>query len=164
MKKTMLYAVMILAAIILMVSFDIKLWPTYSVTPTTEIGPDMLYVCPAAASPWDEIANGLAPFKKPVIIGFLFALMLLIVVWAWAMYQNLLKDKFNRDAFKKPWAYTKLLFWSVMAVYILMMTPNYFRTVHITGTSGDWVMCDGTTPGAKAVRASLVDPKKQIKL
>lgn len=164
MKKTMMFAVMILAAIILMVSFDIKLWPTHSVTPAAEIGPDMLYVCPAATSPWDGIANGLAQFKRPVIIGFLFAFMLLIVVWAWAMYQSLLKDKFNRDTFKKPWSYTKMLFWAIMIVYILMMTPNYFRTVHVSGSTSNWVMCDGTMPGAKAVRASMVEPKKQIKL
>ena len=164
MKKTMMFAVMILAAIILMVSFDIKLWPTHSVTPVAEIGPDMLYVCPAATSPWDGIANGFAQFKKPVIIGFLFAFMLLIVVWAWAMYQSLLKDKFNRDTFKKPWSYTKMLFWAIMIVYILMMTPNYFRTVHVSGSTSNWVMCDGTTTGAKAVRASMIEPKKQIKL
>lgn len=164
MKKTMMFAVMILAAIILMVSFDIKLWPTHSVTPVAEIGPDMLYVCPAATSPWDGIANGFAQFKRPVIIGFLFAFMLLIVVWAWAMYQSLLKDKFNRDTFKKPWSYTKMLFWAIMIVYILMMTPNYFRTVHVSGSTSNWVMCDGTMPGAKAVRASMVEPKKQIKL
>ena len=160
----MMFAVMILAAIILMVSFDIKLWPTHSVTPVAEIGPDMLYVCPAATSPWDGIANGFAQFKRPVIIGFLFAFMLLIVVWAWAMYQSLLKDKFNRDTFKKPWSYTKMLFWAIMIVYILMMTPNYFRTVHVSGSTSNWVMCDGTMPGAKAVRASMVEPKKQIKL
>ena len=90
--------------------------------------------------------------------------MFLIVVWAWAMYQSLLKDKFNRDKFIKPWSYTKMLFWAIMIVYILMMTPNYFRTVHVSGSTSNWDMCDGTMPGAKAVRASMVEPKKQIKL
>lgn len=164
MKKTMLFAIMILAAIILMVSFDITLWPTHSAAPVSELGPNMLYVCPGAASPWDGIAKGLMQFKKTIIVAFLFALILLVALWAWAMYQNLLKDKFNRDAFKNPWAYTKTLFWAVMIVYILMMTPNYFRTVRISGNTGNWVMCDGTSPGARAVKTSMVEPKKQIKL
>ena len=164
MKQTMLVVIMTLAAIILMVAFDITLLPTHNTAPVSEIAPNMLYVCPGAASPWDSIANGLSMFKKPIIIGFLFALILLIAVWAWALYQNLLKDKFNRDAFKSPWAYTKMLFWAVMIVYILMMTPNYFRTVRITGSQDNWVMCDGTSQGAHAVKASMIEPKKQIKL
>jgi hypothetical protein len=72
------------------------------------------------------------------------------------MYQNLLKDKFVRDAFKKPWAATKMLFWALVVVLLLVKTPNYFRTVHVDGTNTNWVLCESNTPGARAVRADAV--------
>ena len=92
----------------------------------------------------------------PVFTGFLFALMLLIVVWAWAMYQNLLKDKFNRDSFKTPWAMTKALFWAVVIILLMIKTPNYFRTVYVRGDNTAYVLCENNTPGARAVRADAV--------
>ncbi len=160
MKNTMMFAIMIMAAIILMVAFDIKIWPNHAVTTVSELGPNMLFVCPGAASPWDEIANGLAQLKEPIKVGFFFATMLLVAIWGWAMYQSLLKDKFNRDTFKSPWAYTKLLFWASMVMILLVHTPNYFRSVRVDGTSGSFVMCDGGTPGARAVPASRVEPMR----
>lgn len=77
-------------------------------------------------------------------------------MWSWALYQNLLKDKFVRDAYKTPWEFTKLLFWAVVIITMLTMTPNHFRTVHLDGASGDWILCDNNTPGARVVRADSV--------
>ena len=156
MKPTMLFAIVLLTSIILMTAFDINLSPTTPITLSTENAPNALFVCPAASNTWDMLANGLGQFTKPLIIAFFFAVILLCFSWAWAMYQNLLKDKFVRDAFKKPWAATKMLFWALVVVLLLVKTPNYFRTVHVDGTNTNWVMCESNTPGARAVRADAV--------
>lgn len=158
MKPTMLYAIVLLVSIILMTAFDISLSPTVSVAVSDSVAPNALYVCPAASTTWDTLSRGFSQFTRPLIIGFLFAAMLLIFSWAWALYQNLLKDKFVRDAFKQPWAFTKLFFWAIVAVYILVMTPNYFRGVRLDGASGEWVLCDSDSPGRRVVRAESVHP------
>ncbi|MBE6461795.1 MAG: hypothetical protein E7006_03055 [Alphaproteobacteria bacterium] len=158
MKPTMMFAVIMIAVIILMTSFDLSLTPTVPIKLSESVAPNALFVCPAANSFWDNLSQGFQILKKPALITFLFSFMLLIVVWSWALYQNLLKDKFNRDAFKKPWAYTKLLFWAGAIVLLLLYTPNHFRMVRITGVSGEWVLCENNTPGARAVRAAAVHP------
>lgn len=156
MKPTMMFAVIMLTAIVLMTAFNINLGSGDIVSISAENAPNALYVCPAASTLWDRMATGFAIFKRPLTIGFYFSVMVLFFIWGWALYQNLLKDKFVRDAFKTPWAFTKLLFWAVVVVSLLLATPNHYRTVHLTGASGDWVLCDFNSPGAKAVRASAV--------
>lgn len=158
MKPTMLYAIVLLTAIILMTSFGINLSPTEPISISAAAAPTTLYVCPSASNTWDMLSQGLSPFARPMIIAFFFALILLVFSWSWALYQNLLKDKFVRDAFKKPWAATKMLFWAVVLVSMLVMTPNYFRRVHLDGAPGNWVLCENNTPGARAVRADAVVP------
>lgn len=162
MKKTMMFAIMLLIAIVLMVSFDVRLPVRGMDTSVAPAMPDMLYVCPAASGFWDSLSNGFSHFRKPIVMGFFFGAMILTSVWLWALYQNLLKDKFNRDSFKNPWAFTKLLFWAVIIIYLIMMTPNYFRSVHLTMTNGNWVLCENTSPNAKAVPAGSVEPKKVV--
>lgn len=157
MKPTMMFAIIMLTAIVLMTAFNIHLGPAADVVAiSAENAPNALYVCPAASDLWDKLATGFAVLKRPLIIGFFFAVIVLLFTWGWALYQNLLKDKFVRDAFKTPWAFTKLLFWGVVIVSLLLATPNYFRTVHLTGASGNWVLCDNNSPGAQPVRASAV--------
>ena len=73
-------------------------------------------------------------------------------LWMWALYQNLLKDKFNRDSFKKPWMFTKFLFWAIVIMTVLMKTPDYFRAIEIDGARGQYVLCESSTPGAKIVK------------
>lgn len=158
MKPTMMFAVMMIAVIILMASFDLSFAPNVPLKLSESVSPNALFVCPATDSFWTQLSDGFQILKKPALITFLFSIMLLIVVWSWALYQNLLKDKFNRDAFKKPWEYTKLCFWAGMIVLLLLYTPNHFRTVHITGVQGNWVLCENNTPGARPVRASAVHP------
>jgi hypothetical protein len=156
MKPTMMFAIIMLAVIVLMVSFNVSLSPNAPIVLNDAVAPNALFVCPATSNTWDMLANGLGQFTKPLIIAFFFAVILLCFSWAWAMYQNLLKDKFVRDAFKKPWAATKMLFWALVVVLLLVKTPNYFRTVHVDGTNTNWVMCESNTPGARAVRADAV--------
>ena len=57
---------------------------------------------------------------------------------------------------KRPWAATKLLFWALVIVLMLVKTPNYFRTVYVDGARGEWVLCESNTPGARAATASKI--------
>ena len=150
MKKTMMLTLMVITTIVLMTVFNIELAPTEQIALSEAAEAGALYVCPAASPFWDGLANGLNMLKKPLIIAFYFALALLVSVWLWALYQNLLKDKFIRDAYKTPWAYTKMLFWAVVIVCLVLYTPNHFRTVKVKGTNTNWVLCESNTPGAKA--------------
>ena len=156
MKPSMILAIVLLTAIVLMTSFDLALMPTKPIQLSEQMAAGALFVCPVESSVWDTISNAMKLFLTPIKIGFLFATIVLIFVWAWAMYQNLLKDKFVRDAFKNPWAYTKLLFWAGIVMIMLIMTPNHFRTVHLINHPGEWILCEDNTPGAKAVHANMV--------
>ena len=93
MKPTMLFAIVLLTSIVLMTAFNINLSPTTPITLSADAAPTALFVCTAASNTWDMLANGLSQFTKPLIIAFFFAVILLCFSWAWAMYQNLLKDK-----------------------------------------------------------------------
>lgn len=156
MKKTMIFAIIMMAAIIIAASFDLQFMPSVTLqVPETMIGQE-LYVCPATDQMWDSIATGMRPFRRFVIMGFFFAALILMFAWGWALYQNLLKDSFKRDTFKKPWAFTKFAFWAAVIVTIMAVTPNRFRRVHIDGAAGEWVLCENNTQGARAVRATAV--------
>lgn len=157
MKPSMIFAIVMLTAIVLIVSFDLQLSPTVPLTlpEGTDIG-RVLYVCPAASSTWDSVASGMRGLVHPLTIGFFFAGMILLFVWGWALYQNLLKDKFDKSSFSNPWGFTKFLFWAIVIVTLAAATPNHFKTVHITGITGDYILCDNNTPGARAVMADMV--------
>ncbi len=157
MKKTMMWAILALTAIVMMSEFNMHLFPvakTVAVAPSA-VGSE-LYVCPVASSSWDSIAQMMGVFSNYIIVAFFFVLMILLFVWGWAMYQNLLNDKFDRKSFSNPWKYTKLAFWAGVIVLILMATPNHFRRVTVTGANGEWVLCENNSPNARAVRASAV--------
>ena len=156
MKPTMLFAIILMTSIALMSAFNITLSPTEPINLAADVAQNALYVCPVKDSVWTTIANAMSNFKRPMTIGFFFALTLLCFAWAWALYQNLLKDKFVRDAYKTPWSATKLLFWATVIISMITFTPDYYRTVHITGARGDWVLCENNTPGARAVNANAV--------
>ena len=158
MKPTMMFAIIMATAIIMMSAFDLTLAPTKAIELAPEAAANALYVCPATNETWDMLADGFSQFNKPLFIGFLFALIILLFTWLWALYQNLLKDKFVRDAFKTPWAFTKLMFWAVIIVLMLVNTPNHYRSVRVSGTNTDWVLCESNTPGAMAVRETSVTP------
>lgn len=147
MKPTMIFALAMLTLIALMASFDVHLG---SLTPTVRVPEnmlgDVLYICPAASSGWDSAAEILNTMKTPLMIGVFFALTMVMFVWAWALYQNLLKDKFNKNMFIKPWAMTKFLFWAIVIILLAVNTPNHYRTVHVRGVSGSFVLCENNTP------------------
>ena len=147
MKPLMVFSMAMLALIVLMATFDVHLG---EIAPTVHVAPDMLgnvlYVCPAASSGWDSAADILRTVRTPILIIMFFALIMLLFAWGWALYQNLLKDKFNQNAFVKPWGFTKLFFWAVVILMLAMHTPNYYRTVHIRGVDGNFVLCENNTP------------------
>lgn len=156
MKPNFLFAIIALISIVIISSFDLQLAPNAALQiPENMIG-QALYVCPAESSVWSSVAQMLQPVSKYITIAFFFIVMLLLFNWGWALYQNLLSDSFKRESFSKPWQFTKLTFWAGVIVLLLVFTPNHYRTVHIEGATGEWVLCESDTPGVLAVRAELV--------
>ena len=155
MKPFMLYAIIALAAIAIVASFGFQMGAPMPEIPESVAG-SILFVCPASSSTWNSIANILHPITHYIIGGVFFVLILLLAGWGWQLYQNLLSDKFKRDSFKTIWSYTKFAFWGGIIILLLVVTPNSFRYVKITGADGNWVFCDANTPGASAVRADAV--------
>ena len=147
MKPTMIFALAMLTLVTLMASFGVHLG---NIEPTVHVPENMLgnvlYVCPAASSGWDSASEILKTITTPIWIGVFFAATMLMFAWGWALYQNLLKDKFNRNAFLQPWGFTKLLFWAVVILLICINTPNHYRTVHVRGYNGNLVLCENNTP------------------
>ena len=148
MKPSMVFALAMLTLIILMTSFGIhvgNIAPTVHVNDGISLG-DVLYVCPAASSGWDSASEILKTMRTPLMIGIFFTLTMLIFAWGWSLYQNLLKDKFNKNMFLKPWGFTKLWFWAVVILLIALNTPNHYRTVHVRGYDGPLILCENNTP------------------
>jgi len=157
MKPSMIFAIVMLTAIVLVVSFDLQLSPIVPVALPDGIDAGrILYVCPAESQTWDSVATALHGLIRPITIGFFFAGMILLFVWGWALYQNLLKDKFDKSSFTTPWGFTKFMFWAAVIITLAAATPNYFKSVHVTGVTGDYILCDNTTPGARAVWSEMV--------
>lgn len=152
----MTLAIIALSLIVMASLFGIQLSPHAAVTVPASAAGSALYVCPADTGSWSAFANAIVPFRRYVFIGFFCCAMILAFSWGWALYQNLLKDKFERGAYSNAWKATKLLFWVTIVFVILVATPNYFRTVHVRGTNAEYVLCENTTPGARAVRANAV--------
>lgn len=157
MKPSMMFAVVVLAAIVIATAFGLSFSGTDAVVPVApELAGQELYVCPAESSTWTSVANALAPVRKFFVIGLFFAVLVLLFSWGWGLYQNLLKDEFKKDAYSKPWEMTKMLFWATVLLLLLNFTPNYFRTVKVNGLPGNWVICENTDTEAKVVPASSV--------
>ncbi len=157
MKKTMVFSIVAITLIIIATSFNI--FGTPNVVPLPEAArPSALYVCPADAGIWTGIAKGLMPYHRFLLMFFFFGVIVLLFVWGWGLYQNLLSDKFDKKAYTNAWGFTKLVFWGGVILLILVMTPNYFRTVKIAGRTDSWVLCEETDVdrGARAVRATAV--------
>ena len=156
MKKGLLYSIIALAAIVIVAAFHMQLGNAPAIDVPESMAGNVLYVCPAASSTWDSIAAAFRPFTNYIVAAFFFGLVLLAFGWGWQLYQNLIADKFKRDAFKNIWAFTKWGFWALVVVMLIMITPNNFRRVEITGHGDNWVMCDASNPDARAVRADAV--------
>lgn len=156
MKPSFIFSIIALVAIVVAASFSIQMSPHNPIVIPESVAGSELYVCHAASQTWDSIAVAMRPFNRYIIIGFFFVVMILLFNWGWAMYQNLLNDKFKRESFSNIWKFTKFTFWAGVIILMVSATPNHFRTVHIRGVGGDWVLCENNTPGAAAVRADAV--------
>lgn len=151
-KPGLLFVVCLLAIILLAVSFNMDFGGHPAVKLPTGINPDdVLYVCPAEDDgALAQFASALHVVGKYAYLMFAFMVLVLVFSWGWALYQNLLKDKFNADAYKNSWDLTKVVFWLAIVFYVLFMTPNYFRKVEVRGRGTNWVLCENTSEGAKA--------------
>ena len=150
-KPGLLFAVCLLAMIILAVSFGMNFGGNPPVHLPSRIDPStVLYVCPAADSAWTHVSRSFSLINKYAHLLFFFAVFVLIFSWGWALYQNLLKDKFNDEAYKNSWELTKMIFWVAIVYTVLVWTPNHFRRVEVRGTSEQYVLCENTSTGAKA--------------
>ena len=143
MKKTMVFAIMAIAAIIIVSSLGIQISPHNAIKIPASYEGAALFVCPVGNDVWAQIANGIAPMRKYI---------------KWALYQNLLSDKFKRDSYSNVWSFTKMAFWAFIIITLVANTPNHYRVVHINGTNGDWVLCESNSPNARAVRSDAVMP------
>ena len=159
MKKPMVSAIVFFTIVLLMASFGFSLDDTPPMVLPESARGNTLFVCPAASSFWDAMAAGFGQFTYYILIGFFFATIVLAFAWGWALYQNLLQDKFKREDFVKPWGFTKLLFWAGIILIIILHTPNHYRGLEIRGSTGKWVVCENTSVGARAVPIKLVEPK-----
>ncbi|MBO4625874.1 MAG: hypothetical protein J5679_01185 [Alphaproteobacteria bacterium] len=156
MKKGLVWSGVALAAIIIVASFGMQIGTITEPNIPESMAGRVLYVCPAVDSAWDSVASAIRPFSNYIIAVFFFGLVLLLFGWGWQLYQNLLADKFKRESFKNIWAFTKYGFWLLVLVMLVMFTPNNFRRVEITGAGDNWILCDATDAGARAVRADAV--------
>ncbi|MCQ2574789.1 MAG: hypothetical protein MJ156_01635 [Alphaproteobacteria bacterium] len=158
-KPGLLFSISILALIVLAASFDVHIGAQHVVRLREGIDPaTVLYVCPIESSIWDNLSNALVNGRKYVYMFFFFFSMILLFSWGWALYQNLLKDKFSKDVYKNPWGLTKIFFWGFIIFLLLVHTPNHYRYVKIDikGHTTEWVLCENTSEGARAISAKAI--------
>ena len=157
-KPGLLFVVSLLAIIILAASFHMDFGGNAPVAVPAGVNPDsVLYVCPIAKDGiWGQLASALHGIGRYVYLFFAFMVLVLMFSWGWALYQNLLKDKFSADAYKNPWDLTKVVFWVAVACFVLFKTPDYFRRVEIRGHGSNWVLCENSSEGARVVRPGAV--------
>ena len=159
MKKSFIFVIVLLTMIIIMSSFDLSLDNMTAIQLPKSVSGRALFVCPAAHSFWDSLSHGLTPYFKYISMGLLFCCIVLMFVWGWGLYQNLLKDEFKKESFTTPWAFTKIFFWAVVIVTLLVHGPNHYREVKLENATGNWVLCEADSTGAKPVAASAVRAK-----
>ena len=156
-KPGLLFAISVFTIIIVAVSFNFNLGANAPVKLRNGINPDnVLYVCNAASDMWDRVSQGLHFLAGFAPLFFSFVGIVLLFSWGWALYQNLLKDKFIDEAYKNPWDLTKIFFWMVVVFTVFYMTPNHFRQVEVRGSEEQWVLCDNTSEGARPVNYRAV--------
>ncbi|MBO4745723.1 MAG: hypothetical protein J5613_01470 [Alphaproteobacteria bacterium] len=159
MNKTLVSTIVCFTIVLLMAVFQFALDDAVPIAIPESLQGHALYVCPAESETWDALAAGFGHFYRYLLMGFFFSLIVLLFVWGWYLYQNLLQDKFKRDDFKNPWGFTKLLFWATVIMIIVLHTPNSYRHFKIRDTAGEWVACESTSEGAKVVPINLIETK-----
>jgi len=158
-KPGLLFSVIVFTIIIVAAAFHVNMGGDSMVHLREGVNPDMvLYVCPAEDSLWIQVSQGLRLLARYAPLFFSFAAIVLLFSWGWALYQNLLKDKFSDDVYKNPWDLTKVIFWIMIAFTVIYMTPNHYRRVDVRGDDRAWVLCESDSVGAKAA------PYKRVSL
>ena len=168
MKPALLFSVLAVIAIMVLVSFETGPGEWMGMAPaahrfreTTDLG-GVLYVCPAADSVWGSISETLHQLRTQILMLFSAALLFLIAAFGWALYQDLIKDKFIYNDWRFTIGFAKGLFYLAIAVTIAMYSPNFFKTVGIRGVDDEqgaprkFVLCERDTPGSRPVRESAV--------
>ena len=159
-KPGLLFAVAVFAIVILAASFHMNYGEHAAVHLRDGVNPDnVLYVCEITQDAWTNLSESLHFMRRYAAVFFSFIGIILVFSWGWAFYQNLLKDKFSEDVYKNPWGITKVIFWMIVIVSILFVTPNHFRRVEIRGHGDNWVLCESTSDGARAVNYRAVTIK-----
>lgn len=156
-KPGLLFAVSLFAIIILAASFNMNLGGNAPIKLREGINPDnVLYICSAANETWNNISHSMHMLEKYASLFFSFAGIVLFFSWGWALYQNLLKDKFNDEAYKTPWELTKATFWIIIAFTVIFVTPNHYRNVNVRGHGDGYVLCENTSDGARPVNYKAI--------
>ncbi|MDR1696627.1 MAG: hypothetical protein LBR41_00170 [Rickettsiales bacterium] len=164
MKPGLLITIALIALIAIAASFGLHIYPTAPLFNLPDSVADMaLYVCPRADAIWDEIARMLWQIRTPLTMAFFFGFLICVAIFAWAFYQAFLKDKIEEKNFKTGIFLAKMLGWAALIFTILIWSPNWFRTVHLRGAEGEYVLCEMNTPGARPVRADAVMSRVQIR-
>ena len=156
MKKGLLFSALAGVAIIVAAAFGLHL-----ITPAAHNLPDslsgaVLFVCPAASYTFDPIAKQLGLIRNGLTIAFFFVFMILAAGAGWALYQNLIEDKFKEKNWETIVVLGKWLFWITIAVTLALHTPNHFRRVYLKGAAGEYVLCEESDPASIPVHASAV--------
>ena len=161
-KPGLLLAVSLTAIIILAAAFHMGLGGNAPIHLPNGVNPDnVLYVCPIGfENTWTQFSTIFHRVGNYVYLFFLFMILVLMFSWGWALYQNLLKDKFNADVYKNAWDLTKVVFWMAVVAFVLFKTPNYFRSVDVRGRGTNWVLCENTSDGARATWPKNVEVNK----
>ena len=156
-KPGLLFIVSLTAIIILAASFHMDFGGTAPIHLPATVNPDnVLYVCPTGGGAFGQFADALHAVGRYVFLFFSFMALVLVFSWGWALYQNLLKDKFSADAYKNPWDLTKIVFWMAVVFFVLFKSPDYFRSVEVRGHGTNWTLCENTSAGARAVSPRAV--------
>lgn len=156
-KPGLLFAISVFTIIIVAVSFNFNLGANAPVKLRDGINPDsVLYVCNAIDGTWNQISQALHFLTSFAPLFFSFIGIVLMFSWGWALYQNLLKDKFVGEAYKDSWNLTKVFFWMAVIFTVFYVTPNHFREVEVRGSNEQWVLCDNTSKGARPVNYRAV--------
>ena len=156
MKPGLFLFVFIAIGVIIAGSFGLQIMPNAVPPLPDSIAASALFVCPAESSVFGQIAQTIIPFQNQMVIVFFFVLMLIFAMYAWALYKNLLNDKFEAKEYATAWWLLKTLFWATVILTVLANTPNGLRSVKLQGIDGNFVLCEDNTPGARPVRASAV--------
>jgi len=152
-----MFPILAIIAIIVASSFGLHIFPTAPIHNLPDSALNIaLFVCPEANETFDLIAQQLSYIQGSLTIVFFFVFMIWIAMLGWALYQNLLQDKFVEKNWQSIMFLGKTLFWITIIITLLMHSPNHFRRVNLRGATGDFVLCESNNPASRPVRAEAV--------